>query len=549
MRKTLLGTAVVILVGAALVACSSDSESGAAPSGAVGGGAGTAGGYNAGGSGGGSYWGDASSGMGGSNYGGAAGSGYAGSAGAGASAGFGGAGGSGTGGAPPAPDAGTAPDADAGDADLCAALDPTKSAVFYLSADDSNSMASPAIARRLISSGQKVPTHILRTYEFLNYYNVGYAPADAGKLSIVSEMAAGDEPGSYDLQIGVASPAAIKPRRPMVLTFVLDTSGSMGGEPITLQRSAVIAIAAQLKAGDIVSMVTWNTAQQVMLDSHVATGPNDTKVVSLAKSLSASGGTDLHGGLSKGYALAQKSFDKNKLNRVVLISDGMANVGITQENIIGDGAQLNDGDGIYLVGVGVGAGVNDTLMNTVTDAGRGAYVYLDSSQEASTIFGKRFDETMDVAARSVGVELRLPWYMGIQVFHGEEYSTNPEVIEPQHLAPDDAMVFNQVIAPCAASAFDGADPVEVVVRWQTPTGHAKLETSAKSTLGALLSAPPKYLGKAKAIIAYAEALKKPSTADQELAEAKKLVAAADPNGTDPELKEIAALIDKAIAIY
>lgn len=462
MRTTLLGAAVLVLLGAALGACSSSDGGDASPTGA-------AGNAGFGGSMGGGLHSDASPGFGGGGgYGGAAGA-YSGSGGA-ATGGFGGASTGGAAGAGPAEDAGT--DADAG-----------------------------------------------------------------------------DEPGSYDLQIGVASPAATKPRRPMVLTFVLDTSGSMGGEPIVLQREAVLAIAAQLKPGDIVSMVTWNTAQAVVLDSHVASGPSDAKVVSLAKSLSAGGGTDLNGGLTKGYSLAQKSFDPSKLNRVVLISDGIANVGVTQEKIIGDGAATNDGDGIYLVGVGVGAGVNDTLMNTVTDAGRGAYVYLDTTSEAKNMFGKRFDETMDIAARSVGVELRLPWYMGIQKFYGEEYSTNPEVIEPQHLAPDDAMVFNQVVAPCAASAFDGADPVEVVVRWQLPTGHAKQETSAKSTLGALLSTPPKYLAKAKAIIAYAEALKNPSTAKQELAKAKQLAAAANPGGTDPELNEIAGLIEKALTVY
>ncbi|MCC6902630.1 MAG: von Willebrand factor type A domain-containing protein [Polyangiaceae bacterium] len=526
MRTSLLGTAILVVVGAALAACGSDSGA-SAPTGSAG----------ASGSGGG----------GGAVHSSGGGGGYSGASGASNSGGTTSAGAGGGPNTGPQLDAGA--EAETGDADLCAALDATKDAVFYLSSDDSNSMASPAIARRLINSGQQVPAHILRTHEFLNYYNVGYPAANAGKLSIVSELAAGDAAGSYDLQIGVASPAATKPRRPMVLTFVLDTSGSMAGEPIELQREAVLAIAAQLEAGDIVSMVTWNTSQQVMLDSHVTTGPTDAKVVSLAKALSAGGGTDLHGGLSKGYALAQKSFDPSKLNRVVLISDGMANVGVTQEKIIGDGAALNDGDGIYLVGIGVGAGVNDTLMNTVTDAGRGAYVYLDTATEAKNMFGKRFDETMDVAARSVAVELRLPWYMGIQKFYGEEYSTNPEVIEPQHLAPDDAMVFNQIVAPCTASAFDGGDPVEVVVRWQLPTGHAKQEASAKTTLGTLLATPPKYLGKAKAIIAYAEALKKPATGAQQLTMAKQLAIAANPAGTDPELNEIVTLIDMAMKVY
>jgi len=132
----------------------------------------------------------------------------------------------------------------------------------------------------------------------------------------------------------------------------------------------------------------------------------------------------------RGEPLAQKNYSLDRLNRVVIISDGNANVGVTDEDIIGQGAALNDGDGIYLVGVGTGNGVNDTLMDAVTDAGRGAYVFLDSTDEAQSIFGPRFDEVMDVAARSVRVELRVSWYMGIQKFHGEEYSTNPRAPAP-----------------------------------------------------------------------------------------------------------------------
>ncbi|MBK7579876.1 MAG: VWA domain-containing protein [Myxococcales bacterium] len=542
MRTLAVGGVGVLSLALGLVACSSSDDGGAGEIGphATGGfgaaSAGGAGGY--------------SSGFGGSSGGwsGAAGAGYGGGGGGFFDAGAASGGSGGQAGAPPTDlNDGGAPDA--ADADLCAALDASKQAVFFLSADDSNSMASPVIARRLIHDHQAPPAWMLRTYEFLNYYNVGYPAAPSGSLSVVTELGAGDTPGSYDLQIGVASPAASKPRRPMVLTFVLDTSGSMAGEPIILERAAVKAIAAQLAPGDLISMVTWNTAQQVLLSNHVASGPNDPKVVALAEGISAGGGTDLQGGLAKGYALAQKSFDPGKLNRVVVISDGMANVGITDEKLIGDGAQLNDGDGIYLVGVGVGAGINDTLMNTVTDAGRGAYVYLDTAAEAQKMFGKRFDETMDVAARAVGVELRMPWYMGIQQFFGEEYSTDPEQIEPQHLAPNDAMVFNQIVAPCSPTALDAADPVEVVVRWQTPISHQKMEKSVNTTLGALQASTPVYLGKAKAIIAFAEALRHPATAKVDLAKAKQLALAANPGGVDAELNEIQSLIDAAIPLY
>jgi Ca-activated chloride channel homolog len=148
------------------------------------------------------------------------------------------------------------------------------------------------------------------------------------------------------------------------------------------------------------------------------------------------------------------------------------------------------------------------------------------------------------------VELRLPWYMDISAFYGEEYSTNPEQIEPQHLAPDDAMFFDQLLKPCSPSVYSAADPIEVIARWQRPVSHQPAEVSLSTTFAQLLETPPRYLPKAAAIIAYAEALKNPAAqAKLELGKAKALVQAANPGGTDPELGEIAALIDKALAIY
>jgi len=537
MRWT-ISLALVLVAAGSAAACSSSSDSGSAvgvPSDGFGG---TSSSFGGGGNGGGA---GAYQGSGGSG-------GYNGGGGSGGSGAWGGAAGAAPRDRHNGPDAGPEAGDDAGDASTCDSLDATQPATFFLSADDSNSMASPAIARRLIQQGAQVPPSVIRTYEFLNYYNVGYPAAPYGTLSIVPEFREASD-GSYELQIGVASNAAPKPRRPMQLTFVLDTSGSMGGDPINLERHVVKAIAGQLAQGDVVSAVTWNTQNAVMLDSYAVSGPNDAKIVALANSLVSGGGTNLNGGLTAGYAIAQKNFDPTKLNRVIIVSDGQANAGITDENIIGKGAALNDGDGVYLVGVGVGNGVNDTLMNTVTDAGRGAYVYVDTAAEAAKMFGPRFDEVMDVAARGVQVELQMPWYMGIEVFYGEEYSTNPVEIEPQHLAPNDAMVFNQIVRPCSDSELDLTDPLKVTARWQTPLDHSQKEVTYDTTLGALLAATPKYMDKAMAIITYAEALKDPTTAKTQLAEAKKLADVADPSNSDAELQEIRTLIEKALTVY
>ncbi len=447
-------------------------------------------------------------------------------------------------------DSGVTPDAEADAATdgrspdaVCALLDRSKPLVLYQSADDSNSMASPAIARRLINLGRSVPPNLIRTYEFLNYYRIRYEPAPASHVRVVPQLRADPEEGKFTLQIGIQSEAAPSPRRPMNITFVLDNSGSMTGDPIEIEKAAVLAIAASMRAGDRVSMVTWNTQNRVLLDGLVVDGPNDPSLLDAVKLLNADGATDLSGGLSQGYALAQKYYQQGQLNRVVLISDGQANTGVTDEQLIGNASHSEDQEGIYLVGVSVGDGTNDTLMNVVTDKGRGAYVYLDGAQEADLMLHQRFDETMEVAARGVRLELTVPWYFGMVAFSGEQSSTVAAEVEPQHLAPDDAMVFHEKFSACSASMVNLHDTVSARATYETPITHVLSEDSATATLGELLSGSTAALQKGGAIVAYAEALKSgSSTRAKKLDEALAAVELANQGGTDPELSEIAELI-------
>ncbi|MBK9262841.1 MAG: VWA domain-containing protein [Polyangiaceae bacterium] len=442
---------------------------------------------------------------------------------------------------PPPPDGPPDAGADAGQV-TCDELDQTKPVILYLSADDSNSMASPAHVRELIGLGvSPYPTEV-RTYEFLNYYNVAYPAPEVGKLALFPELDATAVPGEFDFQIGVRSFDAVKPRRPMTITFVLDTSGSMGGPGIERERAAVKAIAQSLTEGDIVNMVTWNTSNNIVLDGRVVTGPNDAQVLAQANALEASGGTDLHSGLVKGYQLAEKHYGSTRLNRVILISDGGANVGVTSSDLIGLKSQDADKEGIYLVGIGAGSALSysDQLMDVVTDKGRGAYVYLDNLGEATHMFVDRFDEVMEVAARGVQIELTMPWYFQMHKFYGEEYSGDPKEIEPQHLAPSDAMIFNQVLKACSPSIIEPTDTITVRAKWKTPLAYLDQQTEVTMTVGDLLSAQKAGLPKAKAIVAYAEALKAPSK--QAFDDALALIKAADPASTDAALKEIASLI-------
>jgi len=303
----------------------------------------------------------------------------------------------------------------------------------------------------------------------------------------------------------------------------------------------VRALASKLRAGDVVNIVTWSTSQNVVLANHVAIGPNDSAVVAAAQQLSAGGATDLHAGLVAGYELAMSSFDVTRLNRLILMSDGVANVGETSAALIAEHAEIGDDEGIYLVGIGTGPVVayNDRMMDLVTDAGRGAYLYLDTPEEAEHLLARRFHEVLEVAARAVRLELTVPWYFQMRKFYGEHYSENPSEVKPQHLAPGDAMVLLQTLKACDPSLISSADPVSLVATWNTPITHEIESLSLETTVGDLLAAPAPRMPKGKAIAAFTEALR--SGQSRDLSRALDLVEAAQA-GDDADLHQIEKLI-------
>lgn len=418
---------------------------------------------------------------------------------------------------------------------------------LYLSPDDSNSMSSPVQAREsVLSDFGSLAGVPLRPWEFMNYYTFDYPAAEPGEVRVIPSLVQGEAEGTYTLQIGVASEAiAAADRAPMNITLVLDTSGSMEGHAMDMLIATCRAIAGSLNEGDIVSMVTWDTENQEILGGHVVQGPDDPTLLAAIEDLAAGGGTDLHGGLTAGYALAQQHYEPGRINRVVLVSDGGANAGITDIEIIASHAEGNDGEGIYMVGVGVGtpSTYEDALMDTVTDAGKGASVFVNDTAEAQRVFGERFVSTLDVAVRDVSVQLDLPPGFSVVRFSGEEISTDPEEVEPQHLAPNDAMVFHQDIETCAPELVGDDTPITVSVRYKDGATFEAKEMRTQVTFGELLATDDRLLWKGAAVLAYAEALQARATDAAVDTALSALVRAEQANPGDADLAEIRLVLE------
>jgi Ca-activated chloride channel family protein len=455
-------------------------------------------------------------------------------------------------------DAGTTGDASTSDSSSStgttgeAACDIETPVVLYLSPDDSNSTSSPVQVREAVLGDfgglSWVP---IRTWEFLNYYSFSYAPAKPGEVLVTPEVARfkGQPDGQFTMQIGISGESIPAADRPLMnVTLVLDESGSMGGHPMDMEKEVCRQIAGSLRKGDIVSMVGWDTSNAVKLAGYEVQSVSDPKVVAECDALEAGGGTDLSGGLNAGYKLATEHFSAGRINRVVLISDGGANAGETDIAVIAKGAGAQGQDGIYLVGVGVGTSdsYQDQLMDVVTDAGKGASLFIPHQAEAIKMFKDRFVSTMMVAARDVRVRLDMPPGFEIVRFSGEEFSSDPSEIEPQHLAPNDAMVFHQTVETCAPELVDAEASFTITTRYQDAVTFEQREVKETRKIVELLAEPSANLLKGAAIFAYAEGLKAFRNGDQvggktRALEALVLAEAALPG--DADLAEIRAVIE------
>jgi Ca-activated chloride channel family protein len=410
---------------------------------------------------------------------------------------------------------------------------------LYLSPDDSNSTASPVLVREF--AGQAP----VRSWEFLNYYTFDYAPAPKGSVSVDLQLRPTDDPLLYDFQIGLASEAmSAQDRPPMNLVFSIDGSGSMSGKPTALVKDSLRSIASVLEAGDVVSAVSWSSSSNVLLREREVDGPDDPEVLSMIAGLGSSGSTDLSGGLQKAYELASDRYDPARINRVILLSDGGANVGETDADLIGSHAEDADGAGIYMVGVGIGGGsYNDGLMDTVTDLGKGASLFIPNTNESTKMLANRFVSTVGVAARDVQVELDLPAELTVVQFSGEEKSTNKAEVEPQHLAPNDAMVFYHQLEACEAKAISDDLAIRVVATWTDPVTLEERTAETSATIGELLAGPDRQLRKGAATYWTAKSLYDVGDSTERSHAESALEAARKAAPDDAELDELSAMLD------
>jgi Ca-activated chloride channel homolog len=231
------------------------------------------------------------------------------------------------------------------------------------------------------------------------------AQAEQIRLSVDTShpvLLAGSKQTAY-LKVGLAGLqiATGTERAPVNVAIVLDRSGSMSGEKIRRAKEAAIMAIDRLDANDIVSVVAYNQNVTVLVP---ATKVSDRHSIYRAiQRLSPGGMTALFGGVSKGAHEVRKFLVDNQVNRVILLSDGLANVGPSSPQALESlGASLIK-EGVSVTTIGLGLGYNEDLMVRLARASDGNHAFVEGPSQLAQIFNYEFGDLLSVVASDVNV--------------------------------------------------------------------------------------------------------------------------------------------------
>lgn len=266
--------------------------------------------------------------------------------------------------------------------------------------------------RRLMRENMLPPYQGVRAEEFLNSFDYGYeTPGADDKAPFKVSFAASPSPlapGRHLVRVGVqAKRVTAQERSPVHLVYLVDTSGSMdASDRLPLAKKGLAMLTETLKPGDTVALCTYAGDTRTVLEP---TGIEDkAKILSAIQRLGAGGGTAMGSGLENAYALASRTLVKGHVNRVVVLSDGDANIGnVGPDALLKTIARYKD-KGITLSTVGFGSGnYKDTTMEQLADKGDGNYTYIDGEEEARKVFTEQVDRLLQVVARDVKIQVEM----------------------------------------------------------------------------------------------------------------------------------------------
>ncbi len=270
--------------------------------------------------------------------------------------------------------------------------------------------ASYSVARRYLNEGQLPPPDAIRVEEFVNYFKLNYPGPTPHEGAFAIHLEGAPAPfgsqSAYLLKVDLQGRRIFADnRKDANLVFVIDVSGSMSQENrLGLVKDSLRLLVDELRPNDTVGLVIYGSQARIVLDPTSA--DNRQTILAAINSLNSGGSTNAEDGLRLGYRMAAHAYQPEGINRVILLSDGVANVGRTGPEEILQVIRDQVAQGVTLSTVGVGMGdYNDVLMEQLADNGNGNYSYVDDIEEAHRIFVENLTGTLQTIAKDAKIQV------------------------------------------------------------------------------------------------------------------------------------------------
>ena len=270
-------------------------------------------------------------------------------------------------------------------------------------AQEGTSTAAAARARYLSESGLVPASREIAVEEFVNYHRHQIGRPKAGEAVLLdvrwgNDVASPESPEAV-LQIGFSTALANDRRQlpPVNLSLVIDKSGSMAdADKLSRVKEALLTLVSQLRETDVLSIVVFDSDAQVLMPARRVGDKEPVK--ELIRALQPGSSTNIHAGLMLGYEEALKNYRREWTNRVVLLTDGIANQGVTNPGQIArDSLSFND-RGVDLSTIGVGLDLNKDLLRELAKSGRGLFHFVADARDIDKVFLKEFQSLVSPVA-------------------------------------------------------------------------------------------------------------------------------------------------------
>ncbi|HEY0699881.1 MAG TPA: von Willebrand factor type A domain-containing protein, partial [Micromonospora sp.] len=367
--------------------------------------------------------------------------------------------------------------------------------------------ASYDYSRRLIQDGRLPARDSVRPEEFVNSFEQGYPEPPGNGFTVQADgtrLPAGstaDGEGVRLMRIGLRTRADSQADRPdAALTFVVDVSGSMADPGrLDLVRDAMHTLVDRLRRTDSVAIVAFSNQARVIREMTRVT--DAAALHDAIDQLQPQNSTNVEAGLVLGYRVARDGFRPGATNRVVLMSDGLANVGQTAADPILNRVREEAAKQISLLGVGVGSEYGDSLMERLADRGDGFVVYVSELERAREVFVKQLPATLTV--RALDAKTQVTFDPGVvrsyRLIGYENRAVADEDFRDDRVDGGEVGPGHSVTALYLVRLVDGAAAsarvAQVQVRWSDPASRKATEASGQVTVADLDqrfdSAPPR----------------------------------------------------------